>query len=272
MFYTSDDAKLFYTEFGSGPPLVLLHPTPVNHEFWLPIAPTLAARYRVILPDLRGHGQSELGRELSKAQAPLTMSRLGQDLEQLFDILGISEALFAGCSIGGYALFELWRRAPHRVRALAFCSSRPQPDSPANKAKRVQWIENLRQHGAGAFFDTMAQTLIGHSTRERGPAAQAQIRAMMQPTTAEAVIAVQQGLSVRPDSVPTAATITAPTCVIAAAEDDTCTPAEMKVLAEAVRNRGYNSEYHEVPEAGHYAPWERPDLVAALLQRFFASI
>ncbi|MGA2743750.1 MAG: alpha/beta fold hydrolase, partial [Candidatus Sulfotelmatobacter sp.] len=54
----SGDAEIAYWILGDGPPVVLLHPFPVNHEFWLPVADVLSTRYRVILPDLRGHGES----------------------------------------------------------------------------------------------------------------------------------------------------------------------------------------------------------------------
>jgi pimeloyl-ACP methyl ester carboxylesterase len=50
----SSDAEIVYWILGEGPPVVLLHPFPVHHEFWLPVANGLAARYRVIMPDLRG--------------------------------------------------------------------------------------------------------------------------------------------------------------------------------------------------------------------------
>ncbi|MGC1372016.1 MAG: alpha/beta fold hydrolase [Candidatus Sulfotelmatobacter sp.] len=51
----SGDAQIFYRVLGEGPPVVLLHPFPANHELWLPAAEALAPRYRLILPDLRGH-------------------------------------------------------------------------------------------------------------------------------------------------------------------------------------------------------------------------
>jgi 3-oxoadipate enol-lactonase len=44
------------------------------------------------------------------------------------------------------------------------------------------------------------------------------------------------------------------------------------LLAETIRNAGYNSEYHLLPNAGHYAPWEQPDEVASILRRFFDSV
>jgi pimeloyl-ACP methyl ester carboxylesterase len=57
----SGDAELVYYVLGEGAPVILLHPFPANREFWLPVANALSTRYRVILPDLRGHGDSGLG-------------------------------------------------------------------------------------------------------------------------------------------------------------------------------------------------------------------
>ena len=131
MFYVSGDARLFYETLGTGPDVVLLHPTPVHHEFWMPITLGLQTGYRVTLPDLRGHGQSEAGHGV------IGLSRLGEDIERLLDAAHIERALFAGCSIGSYTLYELWRRIPGRIRGLAWCCGKPQPDTPANRAKRA---------------------------------------------------------------------------------------------------------------------------------------
>src|SRR5262249_40567257 len=53
----SDDAAIAYDVAGSGPPIILLHPTPADHEFFLPVSRFLASRYQLIMPDLRGHGK-----------------------------------------------------------------------------------------------------------------------------------------------------------------------------------------------------------------------
>lgn len=266
MFYTSGNAELFYTTLGSGADVVLLHPTPVDHGFWLPVAEHLASRYRVILPDLRGHGQSPAG------GAAIDVETLGSDLVRLLDVLGIGKALFAGCSLGGYTLYELWRRAPRRVAGLGFCCSRPQADNANNRARRQEWIAEVEQQGPGGFFEAMAGTLIGRTAHTRHPGLEAKARSMMQPVSAESVIAVQRGLAARPDSLPTAATITVPTFVLAGGEDTSSTPEDMKLLAETIRKAGYNSEYHLLPDAGHYAPWEQPEVVGPLLTRFFQSV
>jgi 3-oxoadipate enol-lactonase len=262
MFYGSGDAQLFYEVLGTGPDVVLLHPTPVHHDFWMPIAIPLSADYRVTLPDLRGHGESKPG------QGVIDLGRLGEDTERLLDAVRIERAIFAGCSIGSYTLYELWRRIPGRIRALALCCGKPQPDTPLNQAKRREDIEKIRLGGTAAFFDRMTGTLVGPTSRAQDPAKSVQLRAMMDDMTPEAVIAVQQGLSQRPDSVPTLSAITVPVLALAGGEDPGSSPEEMAVI----RDLAPDCEWHVLPDAGHYAPYEQPERVGRILREFFDHV
>lgn len=266
MFYHSGGNKLFYTTLGKGPSVVLLHPTPVHHRFWLPVAEMLAPRYQVIIPDLRGHGQSESG------EGPITMEKLAADAVRLLDSLELSTAIFAGCSIGGYTLYELWRTAPERMRAFAFCCSRPQADNEAAKAKREENIDKIRERGSADFIESTLQTVIGATARSRWPQKVADAREMMQAVSPAALIAIQQGLAARPDSVATARTIRVPCCVVAGGEDPGSPPADMRLLAGQIRNGGNGAEYHELPDAGHFAPFEQPEAVGRILHRFCDSV
>jgi 3-oxoadipate enol-lactonase len=260
-FYQSGDARLFYHSLGTGPDLVLLHPTPVHHGFWLPVALALSDRYRITLPDLRGHGQSEAG------QGVISVEKLGEDVERLFEAAHIQTALFAGCSIGSYTLFELWRRIPQRIRGLAFCCGKPQPDTEANRAARAVNVEKIRVEGTAAFFEGLLSSLVGPTARVRNPERTVELQAMMEFMTPEAAIAVQQGLAQRPDSIPTLQTITVPVFTLAGGEDASSTPGEMAVIPSV------NSEYRCVlPDAGHYAPYEQPEVVGRLLGKFFSDL
>ena len=97
----SGDAEIVYWSLGDGPPVVLLHPFPVHHEFWLPVAEVLATRYRIVMPDLRGHGESGVG------DGPATMEKHAADIVRVMDDADIGAAPLVGVSIGGYAIFEL---------------------------------------------------------------------------------------------------------------------------------------------------------------------
>jgi 3-oxoadipate enol-lactonase len=265
-WYESDGARLAFRETGSGLPVVFLHPTPLDRDYWRPLIEDMAG-VRAIVPDLRGHGRSELGKKLpvgAFARMPdaavLTMEQLAADVVGLLDHLGLADAVFAGCSIGGYVLLELWRTIPQRMQGLAFVCSKAQPDGEATLARRAANIAQIRATGTAALFDGMAQSLIGASARERRPEMVAELRTRMT-LTPEAAVAVQAGLAVRPDSLPTVASIEAPVLAISGGEDPAVTPAEM----EAFHAAPGGCEFHLLPDAGHFAAYEQPRKVAALL-------
>jgi pimeloyl-ACP methyl ester carboxylesterase len=264
--YQSNGTALSFRDTGSGQPVVFLHPTPLDREYWRPLIENLGG-IRAIVPDLRGHGESELGSNLpvgAFARVPdapvLTMAQLATDVIALLDHLQLQSAVFAGCSIGGYVLLELWRRIPERIQGLVFVCSKPQPDAEANLAKRSANITQARAEGSTALFDGMAQSSIGATAKERRPEIVAELRARMT-LTQEAVVAVQAGLAVRLDSLPTVLTIDAPVLAIAGGEDLAVSPAEM----EAFNDAPGGCELHLLPDAGHFAAYEQPQKVAALL-------
>jgi len=247
-------------------PVVFLHPTPLDGGFWLPLIEDLAG-VRAIVPDLRGHGASELGQALPVGgfalvpDAPvLSVAQLAADVLRLLDHLDLPEAVFVGCSIGGYVLLELWRQAPRRMRGLAFFCSKPQPDAETGLRKRAANIAQLRTEGTGTLFDGMAESLTGATARMRQPAIVAELRARMT-VSPEAAIAIQAGLAVRPDSVPTVATLEAPVLAIAGGEDTGSSATEM----EAYRAAPGGCVFHLLPDAGHFAAFEQPRKAATLL-------
>jgi pimeloyl-ACP methyl ester carboxylesterase len=200
------------------------------------------------------------------------MEKVGADVLRLLDHLQIDRALFAGCSMGGYTLYEIWRKAPARVQGLAFCCAKPQADTDAARSQREEWIAKIRERGTAEFVEAQLNRSISSTTRHNHPERISEARDMMQKVTPAAAIALLQGLAARPDSLPTAREIRVPTFVLAGGEDPVSTPADMKLLAEAIRNGGYGAEYTELPDAGHFAPWEQPEKAGRLLRRFFDSV
>ena len=265
--YESGGASLSYEDAGSGAPVIFLHPTPLDHDYWRPLIERLGG-LRALIPDLRGHGATELGSGLRAGafsrvpNAPvLSMAQYAEDVLALMDVCAVQEAAFVGCSVGGYVLLELWRRAAHRMRSMAFICSKPQPDAEGNLAKRAETIALARAGKKEALFDVMTQTLIGETARARNPHIVRELRSRMT-LSADALVAVQAGLATRPDSVPTVSTIDVPVLAIAGGEDKTVSPAEM----EAFRSAPGGCEYHLLGNAGHFAAYEEPDKVSDLLQ------
>src|SRR5437868_12695041 len=98
----SVDADIVYEAIGEGPPVLLLHPFPANRALWMPAAQALIDRYRLILPDLRGHGDSGVG------EGPATMEKHAADLVRVLDDAGVGRVAIAGVSIGGDVCFLYW--------------------------------------------------------------------------------------------------------------------------------------------------------------------
>src|SRR5205085_10460429 len=136
------------------------HPLPVHHEFWLPVADLHSSRYRLILPDLRGHGESEVG------NGPATMEKHASDLARVMDDAGVGRAPLIGVSIGGYLLFEFWRKYRGRVAALGLCNTKAPADNPEARAARLQAANDVLQRGVEPFLQSMVPRLFGKTTRE----------------------------------------------------------------------------------------------------------
>jgi 3-oxoadipate enol-lactonase len=254
----SDDAEIFYDVQGTGPAVVLLHPFPAHHEFWLPAIPALESRYRLILPDLRGHGESEIG------QGPAFMSKHVADIARIMDAIGVGKAAFIVSSIGGYIVFEFLRRFHQRVSALALCDTKPQPDSSEARANRLQAADTVLEHGTEPFLQAILPKLLGATTASSRPDLVEGARRMMRRMSPEDIALVQKGMAERPDSVPDLKRINLPTLIIIGEEDTLSTAAD----GELMRQNIPGSRLKLIPKAGHYAPWERPESVAPLLRQF----
>ncbi|PYX34083.1 MAG: alpha/beta hydrolase [Acidobacteria bacterium] len=254
----SDDAEIAYEIVGTGSPVVLLHPFPVHHEFWNPIVPVLSSRYRLILPDLRGHGDSGIG------EGPATMGKYARDLSRVLDAVGAVRVVCVGVSIGGYMLFEFWRQFRGRVHALVLCDTKPQADGAEARANRLKAAANVLEHGTEQFVESMIPKVLGHTTLSTRPDLVDGARRMMRKMSPEDVSMVQRGMAERPDSVADLKTINVPTLIVIGEEDILATPAD----GELMRQHISGSQLKIIPKAGHYAPWEQSEAIGSLLRQF----
>jgi 3-oxoadipate enol-lactonase len=258
----SADAEIAYEILGTGPPVVLLHPFPAHHEFWLPAAQALTSRYQLILPDLRGHGDSGVG------EGPATMEKHATDLARILDHAEVGRVPFAGVSIGGYALFEFWRRYRGRVAALALFNTKAPSDSPDARTSRLQSAADVLEKGMEQFFEGMIPKLLGKTTRESRPDLVPGVMRMMRKMSPQNVAQVQRGMAERPDSVADLKTINVPALIVTGDEDILTGPPE----ADLMRQNIPSSQLKIIRRAGHYSAWEQPAEVGQMLRVFFDSV
>ncbi len=258
----SGDAEIVYRVLGEGPPVVLLHPFPANHEFWLPVAEALATRYRLILPDLRGHGDSTAG------EGPATMEKHAADLARVMDDSDVGRAPLIGVSIGGYILFEFWRKYRGRPAALGLFNTKAPADSAEARAARLKAANDVLERGTAPFFESMIPRVLSKSTLETRPDLVKGALHMMRNMSSENVAQVQRGMAERPDSVDTLKTINVPTLIVTGDEDILTGLNE----AELMRQHISRSQLRVIPKAGHYSSWERPEEASKLLRQFLERL
>jgi pimeloyl-ACP methyl ester carboxylesterase len=192
------------------------------------------------------------------------MQKHARDIEKLLDAVGIRKAAFVGCSIGGYIMFESWRRFRERMTALVLCDTRPQPDTVEARANRLKNAASVLEQGTEPFLETLIPKLIGHTTITTRPDLVEGARAMMRKMSAEDINLVLRGMAERPDSVADLKTINVPTLIVIGEEDGFSTPAD----GEFMRQNIAGSQLKVIPKAGHYAPWEQPEAVGKILRQF----
>jgi 3-oxoadipate enol-lactonase len=173
-----------------------------------------------------------------------------------------------GVSIGGYMLFEFWRRHRGRVAALGLCNTKAPADSAEVRAGRLQAANEVLERGTEPFFQSMIPRLLGKTTRETRPDLVEGALRMMRKMSPEDIAQVQRGMAERPDSMETLKTIDIPTLIITGDEDIMTGANE----AELMRQRILGSQMRVIPKAGHYSPWEQPQEAAQLLRNFLDGI
>jgi len=123
---TNDGAKIYYEDHGEGRPILLVHGWLCSSKFWQRNVPELAAAFRVVTLDLRGHGNS------SKTLTGHTIGQYARDVRQVMDHLGLRDAVLVGWSMGGPVVLSYDQQYGEdgRLGALALVDSTPFPFSP----------------------------------------------------------------------------------------------------------------------------------------------
>ena len=129
--------QLYYQVYGEGDPLVLLHGFFGAGQIWEPYLAALAPHYRLIIPDLRGHGRS------TNPTNRFTHRQSALDIFALLDQLEISQFKAMGLSSGGMTLIHMATQQPARVEAMALIGATIYFTEETRAIQRERTIESL---------------------------------------------------------------------------------------------------------------------------------
>ncbi|SMY08985.1 alpha/beta fold hydrolase [Flavimaricola marinus] len=130
-FVQTGDVRLSVHRAGSGTPLILLHGYPQNHHCWEHVAPTLAQDFDVIIPDLRGYGDSDAPPD-DASHSTYSKRQMANDVAGLMDALGIGQAHVLGHDRGGRVAYRFALDHPERLLKLGIIEIVPTGDFWAN--------------------------------------------------------------------------------------------------------------------------------------------
>lgn len=266
-FTAADGTVLAYDDLGAAdverPPVVLVHGHPFNRTMWQPQATALvAAGYRVILPDLRGYGESGVvaGRTL--------FAEFADDLAALLDRLGVTRAVVGGVSMGGQIAMEFHRLHPGRVAALVLADTSPVAETEDGRAFRNRLADRLLAEGMGGYASEVIDKMMAPYNVTALPEVAERVSEMMRTTAPEGAAAALRGRAERADYRDSLAGAGVPVLVLVGADDVYTPVAEARALHGLIPG----AELVVVEGAGHLPGLERPEAFNRALVEFLAGL
>ena len=244
---------------GQGTPLLLVHGYPLDHSMWNGQLESFSDQFRVIAPDLRGFGKSDI------TPGTVTMAQMADDLAEMLDSLAIREPIvLCGLSMGGYVAWQFALRHRPRLAKLVLCDTRAVADSPEAAAGRLTTAEKVLAEGAAVAAEALIPKLFARETYERQPQIVEATRQVILQTKPDGIAAALRGMAERPDVTLRLKEIDVPTLVICGEHDGISPPAEMRQIAASLPR----AHYVEIAAAGHMAPLEQPAAVNDEIRKF----
>lgn len=245
-----DGVRIWYEVHGRGPAILLSHGYTASTRMWDPqIGPLTEGGYTVVTWDQRGHGRSDYPPDPAQYAEELAVG----DMAAVLDAAGVTRAVIAGLSLGGYLSLAFHLRKPHRTAGLALLDTGPGYKSDTGRDAWNAQAERMAQDFELRGLDALpARAEVGREHRD-----------------ATGLVNAGRGLLVQHDArvINSLPDIAVPTLVLVGADDtDFLTPSSY------MGRKIPGAEHVVVDRAGHAANLDRPDEVNDALLRFLDRV
>ncbi|MFC8922810.1 alpha/beta fold hydrolase [Cellulosimicrobium sp. NPDC057127] len=252
---TTPELETYTLREGPGTPLVLLHAFPVDHRMWTDVVAALPEEQGVVALDLPGMGQSPEGPQppTIEAAADATAAALAR--------AGITRAVVAGLSMGGYVALALAEREPDLVAALALVDTKSTADTDDARANRLRVADAAESSQTVDAVLGMPAVLLGETSRAVRPELTARLETWIRDQRPAGIAWSQRAMAARPDRTHVLEAFAGPVTVVVG-EEDAVTPA---AEAERMASAAAQSRLVRAQAAGHLSAVEEPAAVADAL-------
>ena len=248
---------LFFSAWGSGPVVVLLHGFGELAAIWKHQARALQNAYKVYLPDLPGSGDSEMLDNMS-------LEGIADSIACLLKAENVSSCILVGHSMGGYIALAFAEKYGGMLRGLGLFHSSAFADNEEKIATRQKGISFLEQHGAYEFLKMSVPNLYSAATKEKHPALVPEHLSLVKNMKAAALISYYKAMIQRPDRTGILENARFPVLIVLG-QEDTAVPIEQGLKQCSIPNLSY---IHILDRSGHMGMVEEPEKSNELLTGF----
>jgi pimeloyl-ACP methyl ester carboxylesterase len=230
---------------------------------WLEQRNGLGDICRLVTPDLRGFGGSQLGYDEP------SLDHVADDVAALLDKLSLDRVVLGGLSMGGYVAMAFLRRHGDRVTALLLADTRATADPAAAQANRHRIADELDSSGTTqVLLDDVLPALLGETTVVERPMIQGRVRALVEDAPPAAAAWAQRAMAARPDSFDTLRAVAVPALVVVGEQDALTSVADAQAMVDALPD----ARLVVVPRSGHLTAVEAPEPFNAAAREFLTAL
>ena len=250
------------------PTVVLLHAFPLDKRVWDGIVDALAeADWDVVVPDLRGFGESSYGD--SDPDDEPSLSWMARDVLSILDRIGVNSAVLVGLSLGGYVAMEVLRQDPTRVAGLVLADTKASADTDEARDNRLRVADQvLAADSTVALARATVPNLLGETSQRERPDVVAEVTTWITDAEPAGVAWAQRAMATRPDSHAHLAAMTSPALVLWGTEDTITPRPDQDSMLAVLRD----ARAAEIEGAGHLTPLENPQATTQAILEFLDAV
>ena len=258
-YFSFQKSNIYYTDQGSGEPLLFVHGFLENSSMWTDIAAEFSKNFRVVCIDLPGFGKSEMldGSDM--------MSLFAECTYHLVREIQLDSFTLIGHSMGGYVSLELLGLCANRIKHICLMHSTAFADTEEKKLNRTRAIQMLSDK-KNVYLKTAIPLLFEDKMRLKCAGEIKKMISEAENSSTEAIVSALKGMATRKNQNDRLKTFPGRKTYLIGRKDLLLNAYHLKM--EAVKN---GAEILEISEAGHMSHWETPDIALEMMKEIIMN-